>query len=184
MADLNPAKLIGRAFSILGWVWVGFVIFGGIGLLRELGFSGGSVGGILGSVIPGFILIGIGRAITRRATTVKEEEQIPPPARRQSRPVPASRPAPRSVERESRRTQTSKPKPKPASRPAELEHMEKSLEELLGEMETGQVSAGEVPAIEDMVGDTDLEFRPMTSDELIADARRKWSSKKPGSSGS
>lgn len=176
MADqqnVNPAGCLGRALTLAGYVWVGFAILGGVGMLREFGLDDLPVGNVLGSVIPGFILIGIGRSIARRVKPVEGPAPSSQPRPTQKRTPPVLRPAPPQAK--------PRPEPKPQPRPerpqpqptrAEQEQRAaRSLEEVLGVKEGDEIGppAQRPPATGPMP-------RP-TSQEMIEEARKKWGSK-------
>ncbi len=78
MADqnINPVGCLGRVLTILGTLWLGFLVLGGIGVLSDVGISEGFFAGAFGSAIPGVLLLWAGRALRRRARTM--ETQIEP----------------------------------------------------------------------------------------------------------
>ncbi|HEX2403515.1 MAG TPA: hypothetical protein VHM29_02350, partial [Acidimicrobiia bacterium] len=80
MADqnINPVGCLGRVLTILGALWLGFLVLGGIGVLSNVGISEGFFAGAFGSAIPGVLLLWAGRALRRRARTM--ETQIEPVA--------------------------------------------------------------------------------------------------------
>ena len=92
MADqnINPVGCLGRVLTILGTLWLGFLVLAGIGLVSDVGISEGFFAGAFGSAIPGVLLLWAGRALRRRARTM--ERQIEPVA-----PAPAPGPTEKRV---------------------------------------------------------------------------------------
>jgi hypothetical protein len=74
--NINPVGCLGRVLTVLGTLWLGFIILGGIGVLSDVGVSEGFFAGAFGSAIPGVLLLWAGRALRRRARTM--ETQIEP----------------------------------------------------------------------------------------------------------
>ncbi|HWL48247.1 MAG TPA: hypothetical protein VNT92_00080 [Acidimicrobiia bacterium] len=84
MADqnINPVGCLGRVLTVLGVLWLGFVVLGGIGVLSDVGISEGFFAGALGSAIPAVLLLWAGRALRRRARTIEVQTlpaPVPPP---------------------------------------------------------------------------------------------------------
>ncbi len=160
MADqnVNPVGCLGRVLTILGTLWLGFLVLGGIGVLSDVGISEGFFAGAFGSAIPGVLLLWAGRALRRRARTM--ETQIEP-----ATPAPVPGPTDKRVPTiriESMHTETppapspappiiTKPAPKPASSPTE----------------TSAVEPVDLPP-------PLVPPEPKTSRQLIDEARKKW----------
>jgi hypothetical protein len=165
---------IGRILQIIGWLWV---LVGFIGPRVDLdAFGLESIG-----VLPGLVLVFIARAFRARARA-EEEEEGPGGARPDARP--------RSVETRPERRQTP-PAPAPArttpSPPAErkpqpapkVEPQPAETADLLERIVlTGRSAADELSAadLEDELKSMrrDDERKPMSSAEMIAQARRRW----------
>ena len=160
MADqnINPVGCLGRVLTILGTLWLGFLVLAGIGLVSDVGISEGFFAGAFGSAIPGVLLLWAGRALRRRARTI--DMQIEPVT-----PAPVPDPTEKRVPTmrvESMQTETpAAPSPlpptiiKPASKPVP------SLTEPPG-MEPVDLPPPLVPP------------EPKTSRQLIDEARKKW----------
>ena len=160
MADqnINPVGCLGRVLTILGTLWLGFVVLAGIGVLSDVGISEGFFAGTFGSAIPGVLLLWAGRALRRRARTM--EAQIEPVA-----PAPVPGPTEKRVPTiriESMQTETPpapspppptiiKPAPKPVPSPTEI-----------SAVEPVDLPPPLVPP------------EPKTSRQLIDEARKKW----------
>ncbi len=157
MADqnINPVGCLGRVLTVLGTLWLGFIILGGIGVLSDVGVSEGFFAGAFGSAIPGVLLLWAGRALRRRARTMETQIEpvtpAPVPSPTEKR-VPTIRVEPLSVE-------TLPPPPvRPAPKPASTVPIPKE------------------PPPEDLI---DLPPPlvppdPKTSRQLIDEARKKW----------
>lgn len=160
MADqnINPVGCLGRVLTILGTLWLGFVVLAGIGVLSDVGISEGFFAGAFGSAIPGVLLLWAGRALRRRARTM--EAQIEPVA-----PAPVPGPTEKRVPTiriESMQTETPsapspppptiiKPAPKPVPYPTEP-----------SAVEPVDLPPPLIPP------------EPKTSRQLIDEARKKW----------
>lgn len=98
---IEPVGCLGRVLTILGVLWLGVVVFAGIFGLRD---NVGSLGALIGSTLPALLLIGAGRALSRRAK-----------ARAQTEPVlPAPAPATTEKRVPTMRVESSAPAPPPA----------------------------------------------------------------------
>ena len=163
MADqnINPVGCLGRILTIVGTLWLGFRVLGGIGVLADVGVSEGFFAGAFGSAIPGVILLWAGRALRRRARTMETQIEpvapapAPDPTEMQSpseKRVPTIRVEPSPVE-------TPPPPPvKPAPKPVSTFPIPKELppEDLIDLP----------PPLEPA--------EPKTSRQLIEEARKKW----------
>jgi hypothetical protein len=153
--NINPVGCLGRVLTVLGTLWLGFIILGGIGVLSDVGVSEGFFAGAFGSAIPGVLLLWAGRALRRRARTM--ETQVEPVA-----PVPVPGPTEKRVPTirvEPSQVETPPPPPvKPASKPITTFPIPKE------------------PPPDDLI---DLPPplvppEPKTSRQLIDEARKKW----------
>jgi hypothetical protein len=156
--NINPVGCLGRVLTILGTLWLGFVVLAGIGVLSDVGISEGFFAGAFGSAIPGVLLLWAGRALRRRARTM--EAQIEPVA-----PAPVPGPTEKRVPTiriESMQTETPsapspppptiiKPAPKPVPYPTEP-----------SAVEPVDLPPPLIPP------------EPKTSRQLIDEARKKW----------
>jgi hypothetical protein len=165
---------IGRVLQLIGWLWV---LVGFIGPRVDLdAFGLDSIG-----VLPGLILIFIARAFRARARAEKEEDlgQARPdvrprsvearPERRQAPPPPAparTTPSP-PAER--------KPRPEPKVEPPPAEEAD-LLERIVlaGSSAAGELSAADLEEELRSMRRDDDERKPMSSAEMIAQARRRW----------
>ena len=164
MADqnINAVGCLGRALTILGTLWLGFLVLGGIGVLSNVGISEGFFAGAFGSAIPGVLLLWAGRSLRRRARTMEPQIEPAPPA---SVPGPTEKRVP-TIRIESSQTETppspiplppsqvrTAPKPVPPA-PSPNEPLPNDLIDLPPPL---------VPP------------EPKTSRQLIDEARKKWS---------
>ena len=157
MADqnINPVGCLGRVLTVLGTLWLGFIILGGIGVLSDVGVSEGFFAGAFGSAIPGVLLLWAGRALRRRARTM--ETQIEPVA-----PAPVPGPTEKRVPTirvEPSPVETPPPPPvKPAPKPVSTFPIPKE------------------PPQEDLIDLPPplIPPEPKTSRQLIDEARKKW----------
>jgi hypothetical protein len=78
---------LGRVLIVLGIIWLGAVVFAGFFGLRD---NAGSFATLIGSTLPGLLLIGVGRTMSRRAAERRDAPTLPQPA---SPPTPPSPPA-------------------------------------------------------------------------------------------
>ena len=158
MADqnINPVGCLGRVLTVVGTLWLGFIILGGIGVLSDVGVSEGFFAGAFGSAVPGVLLLWAGRALRRRARTMQTQIEpvtpapVPGPAEKR---VPTIRVEPSPVET-SPPPPPVKPAPKPVSTfPIPTEPPPDDLIDLPPPL---------VPP------------EPKTSRQLIDEARKKW----------
>jgi len=161
--DSNPTATLGTILSWIGFLWFGFAILEGTGILDELGFSSPFFSGVGESVFPAIILIGVGRTLRRKGRTSEETirpdvSQVPaatPPIIPETRPrydLPPLTPVP------------PKPAPRPVTPPKAVvvEPVEKVLPDELAVRSAPGQDPGSTPR------------PPKTSQELIEDARRRW----------
>ena len=163
----NPLRVIGTILTIVGSIWIGFFFLGGIALLDEVGLDIQALG-VFGTLIPGFILLGIGRALRRRG--------------RQREPQPAETGRPTASQR-SRTPEPDKEIPRETSTPASIERREeirtertnvaRRLEDVLAEMEDGE-TADERSDVSAAKRTEPLSGSPKSSEEMIAEARKRW----------
>lgn len=165
---------IGRILQLLGWLWV---LVGFIGPRVELdAFGLESIG-----VLPGLILVFIARAFRARGRAEEEEGPgeirtgAPPrsvgtrPERRQTPPSPTparTTPAP-PADRKPR------PEPKVEPSPAKEEDLLERIV-LAGRSEAEARSAADLENELKSMRRGDDERKPMSSAEMIAQARRRW----------
>jgi hypothetical protein len=153
--NINPVGCLGRVLTVLGTLWLGFIILGGIGVLSDVGVSEGFFAGAFGSAIPGVLLLWAGRALRRRARTM--ETQIEPVA-----PAPVPGPTEKRVPTirvEPSPVETPPPPPvKPAPKPVSTFPIPKE------------------PPQEDLIDLPPplIPPEPKTSRQLIDEARKKW----------
>jgi hypothetical protein len=162
--ESNPSATLGRILSWVGFLWFGFAALHGVGALDALGLSGSISSGIESMVFPAIILIGIGRAIRRRA--LASEETIRPDVSR----VPGATPPiiPETRPRYDLPPPTGPAAPKPAPRPVSppkavvVEPVEAALPDDRAERSAPGQDPGSTSKL------------PKTSQELIEEARRRW----------
>jgi len=156
--NINPVGCLGRVLTILGTLWLGFLVLGGIGILSDVGISEGFFAGAFGSAIPGVLLLWAGRALRRRARTMQTQIEpvasapVPPPAPSEKR-VPTMRVESSQVE--------SPPAPPP---PSPVRTAPKPTP-----------SPNETPSLEPIdLPPPLIPPEPKTSRQLIDEARKKW----------
>jgi hypothetical protein len=156
--NFNPVGCLGRVLTILGTLWLGFVVLAGLGVLSDVGVSEGFFAGAFGSAIPGVLLLWAGRVLRRRARTMATQIETVAPA---PVPDPTEKRVP-TIRIESMQTETPpapSPPPrtiiKPAAKPA--------------------ATSTEAPAVEPVDLPPPLvPPEPKTSRQLIDEARKKW----------
>jgi hypothetical protein len=151
---IEPAGCLGRVLTLLGIVWLGVVVFTGIFGLRD---QAGSLGALIGSTLPGLLLIGVGRTLSRRAAERRDAPTLPQP----SEPTTGS-----STSKEGP-AKVALP-PTPPSRPTEV--FPKPARTTPPEPEADVPSALPAPPIPP---------QPKSSREMIDEARRRWGSRPP-----
>ena len=179
----NGLRIVGTIIMVIGYAWLAMFFFGGFALLREFGFDSGRLGTFGTSIIPAFILIAVGRGIRRRGR-VDEPELSPTDSRpatsqrsRSSRAEPVSDAMPETLEPD-RARQASKQqpvaRPKPETRRLQTERttVARTLEEALAEMEGSE--ARDESVAPGKSHDPTAHPGPKTSEEMIADARKRW----------
>jgi hypothetical protein len=102
--SVTNGSRLGRILSIVGTLWVGVSVLSAMGLFTALGLGGVLPAGVVSSIWPAFILIAIGRGITRQSragkpgTTSRAPQPgttlTPPMLRDYQEPSPPSTPAP------------------------------------------------------------------------------------------
>lgn len=182
MADqkvtLDAAGCLGRVLTLLGFIWIGIVVLGGMGLLSELGFSRGFLAGIGGTILPGLMLLVAGRSVSRRAAktrarTIGAPEGPTPPVIQPKRvPTIRSEPAQKApIPFRVEETLSPKPVVEPAPRaepaPEKPTETQEVLEEVFSKLK------------EPSAFTTSGRSRPKTSQEMIEEARKRWGTGKP-----
>jgi len=158
--NINAVGCLGRVLTILGTLWLGFLVLGGIGVLSNVGISEGFFAGAFGSAIPGVLLLWAGRALRRRARTM--ETQIDPVA-----PAPMPGPTEKRVPTiriESSQTEMPLPPiqpPPPPVRPAPKP------------VPPAQSPQQPLPILDDLPPPL-VPPEPKTSRQLVDEARKKW----------
>lgn len=168
MADQNidAVGCLGRVLTILGTLWLGFLVLGGIGVLSNVGISEGFFVGTFGSAIPGVLLLWAGRALRRRARAMEvptEPVWTPPAPDSTEKRVP-------SIRVESSQTDTSPILPGSARippTPSPVKAAPKPVQPVSTPQESPPADLFDLPA--------PLEApEPKTSRQLIDEARKKW----------
>ena len=162
MADqnINPVGCLGRVLTILGTLWLGFVLLAGLGVLSDVGVSEGFFAGAFGSAIPGVLFLWAGRVLRRRARTM--ETQIEPVT-----PAPVSGPSEKRVPTiriESIQTETPPASPPPPTMPTIIKPAAKPVP---SSSKTSAVEPVDLPP-------PLVPPEPKTSRQLIDEARKKW----------
>ncbi|HET7846606.1 MAG TPA: hypothetical protein VFL72_03875 [Acidimicrobiia bacterium] len=163
--ESNPSATLGTVLSWIGFLWLGFAVLWGMGAIDMLGFSGSLASAIGSTVFPAIILIGIGRALRRRAlasgeTIRPDVSQVPgatPPI------IPETRPRydpPRPT------TPAAPPKPAPTPPPPPKPVVAEPAEAVLPDDQGLRSEPGQDPGL--------TPSAPKTSQELIEEARRRW----------
>jgi len=162
--------VIGRLLQVIGWLWlVGGFVLPALGLADI-------------TVFPGLILIFVARALRTQAArnAPPEEEQareeralntdrVPQPSPKPPPPSPQPVSIPRPAE----------PRPKPTAA-AERESLIERIAEAGREAETDLTESGPAPL--DVTAPRGA-AKPMSSEEMIAAARRRWNTEgRPGRS--
>lgn len=168
MADqnINPVGCLGRMLTILGTLWLGFIVLGGIGVLSEVGISEGFFAGAFGSAIPALLLLWGGRVLRRRARTMETQTE---PVSMLPAPDPAEKRVP-SIRIESSQTDTppilpgSAPTP-PA--PSPFRPAPKTAQPVPSSQENPPADLVDLPPLLEPP-------EPKTSRQLIDEARKKW----------
>jgi hypothetical protein len=75
----DGAGCLGRVLTLLGVIWLAVVVFAGLFGLRD---NAGSFATLIGSTLPGLVLIGVGRTMSRRAAERRDAPALPEPAAR------------------------------------------------------------------------------------------------------
>jgi hypothetical protein len=156
--NINAVGCLGRALTILGTLWLGFLVLGGIGVLSNVGISEGFFAGAFGSAIPGVLLLWAGRALRRRARSM--ETQIDPVPMAPD-PGPSDKRVP-TIRIESSQTETPPapiPPPSPPIRP--------TPKAVPPPKEPPVVELSDLPP-------PLVPPEPKTSRQLIDEARKKW----------
>ena len=172
MADDTGSKrlaILGRFLSVIGYVWVGLIFFGGR-LLAESGIDAAIASRSF--LIPAFLAVAAGRGIKRRATPKTAEPESPRPVVLQPRPDVAAQPKPDVA------SSSTKPKPKPAPEPLKQTRTEaaRSLEQVLADLEgeavdpvdSGVETGASLEALEA------LDLAPKTSAEMLEEAKHQF----------
>ena len=193
MADqnLNFVGCLGRVLTFVGVVWIAIIVLGGVGLLSRAGAPGELLAGIAGvGIIPGLILLGLGRAIRRRARAMGGKSgstPVPDQLHTESGRVPSIR-----LERTPTPTPTPSPTPIPVPpvertppkpvqpRPRPVDPIVKARRDVAKSVE-GALSGLEEPEESNRATETSGigSDRPKTSQELVDEARRRWGGDKP-----
>lgn len=162
--EQNPAAALGRLMSWIGSIWLVFSVLWGLGALQALGLSGSIASGIGSTIFPALILLGVGRAVRRRARSV--EDPVQPDVSREPVRTPPILPRTDTSYEPPRPTAPTTPKsPRPVA--AAERAPDKPIEVVAG---PGHETA------------TPTEWDPApgssgphkTSQELIEEARRRW----------
>ncbi len=160
MADqnINPVGCLGRVLTILGTLWLGFVVLAGLGVLSDVGVSEGFFAGAFGSAIPGVLLLWAGRVLRRRARTMATQIEPVAPA---PVPGPTEKRVP-TIRIESIQTETP-----PAPSPPPPTIIKPAAKPVPSPTETSAVEPVDLPP-------PLVPPEPKTSRQLIDEARKKW----------
>jgi hypothetical protein len=147
---IEPAGCLGRVLTLLGILWLGVVVFTGIFGLRD---QAGSLGALIGSTLPGLLLIGVGRTLSRRAAERRDAPSLPQP----SPPTPSSPP----------KTETTTAPSTPPAKPTEV--FPKPARTAPAPAPQGDVPSHLPPP----------PVPPKSSQEMIEEARKRWGRRPP-----
>ena len=151
---IEPVGCLGRVLTLLGIVWLGIVVLGGIGVLSDIGPSEGFFAGAFGSAIPGILLLWAGRALRRRAKAMETGPVTVAPA-----PAPTEKRVPTI------RVEPSSPPPPPTQ---VIRAPEKPVEP---PEDPGEAPLDLPPPLKPPP--------PKTSQELVDEARKRWGKRPP-----
>jgi hypothetical protein len=151
---IEPAGCLGRVLTLLGIVWLGVVVFTGVFGLRD---QAGSLGALIGSTLPGLLLIGVGRTLSRRAAERRDTPTLPQP----SEPATGSS--------TSKEVPTPAPPVPPPSRPTEV---------FPKPARTTPPPAPEADVPSDLPPPP-APPPPKSSQEMIEEARKRWGRRPP-----
>jgi hypothetical protein len=147
---IEPAGCLGRVLTLLGILWLGVVVFTGIFGLRD---QAGSLGALIGSTLPGLLLIGVGRTLSRRAAERRDAPSLPHP----SPPTPSTPP----------KTETTTAPSPPPAKPTEV--FPKPARTAPAPAPQGDVPSHLPPP----------PVPPKSSQEMIEEARKRWGRRPP-----
>ncbi len=149
--------------SWIGSIWLIFSVLWGLGALQALGLSGSIASAIGRTILPAFILIGVGRSVRKRARSV--EDPVQPDVAREPVPTPVILP----------RTDTGYETPRPIATSAPTPQRPIAVPEKARDksIEVAAQPGKKIPISAD-TGQAPGSSRPKTSQELIEDARRRW----------
>ena len=204
MADqnVNAVGCLGRVLTFFGVVWIAIIVLGGMGLLSDAGFSGEFLAGFGGSIIPGLLLLGAGRALRRRGAAMDDQSASTPTPdqlhsegsrvpsiRLEPTPAPPRSPTPTTIPMpptESTPPSRSLPRPSapkpPAPKPGPVDPMVKTRGDVAKSIESalsGLEEASDEPAREESAPFGVEPGRHKTSPELVDEARRRWGVDRP-----
>jgi len=156
--NINPVGCLGRVLTILGTLWLGFIVLAGLGVLSDVGVSEGFFAGAFGSAIPGVLLLWAGRVLRRRARTMATQIEPVTPA---PVPGPTEKRVP-TIRIESIQTETP-----PAPSPPPPTIIKPAHKPVPSSTDTSAVApVGLPPPL--------VPPEPKTSRQLIDEARKKW----------
>jgi len=166
MADReqSPAATLGAALSWIGYVWFVFAVLWGLGAIQALGVSGPIASGIGTTIFPAIVMIGVGRAIRRRARPA--EDSIRPDVAAPIRIPPILPRTDTSYELPRPTVPTAPKPPRPVTAPRKVADKPMGV---AAAQESGEETTP--PGLESV---TKPAGRPKTSQELIEEARRRW----------
>jgi hypothetical protein len=159
--NINAVGCLGRVLTILGTLWLGFLVLGAIGVLSNVGISEGFFAGTFGSAIPGVLLLWAGRALRRRARAMEAQTEPvwAPPA-----PDPTEKRVP-SIRVESSQAEPAPPPIPPT--PPMVKPAPKPVQPVPNPQESPPADLFDLPP-------PLVPPEPKTSRQLIDEARKKW----------
>jgi hypothetical protein len=197
MADqnVNAVGCLGRVLTFFGVVWIAIIVLGGMGLLSDTGFSGEFLAGFGGSIIPGLLLLGAGRALRRRAAAMEDQSASTPTPdqlhtegsrvpsiRLEPTPAPPRPPTPITFPLPPTESTPPKPSaPKPPAKPRPVDPIVETRRDVAKSIESalsGLEEVSEEPTRESTPFGVEP-GRHKTSQELVDEARRRWGVDRP-----
>lgn len=163
--EQNPRAALGTVLTWVGSVWVVFSVLWGLGVLQAIGISGTVASEVGGTIFPAIVLIGIGRALRRRARV--DPNVIVPDV------SPAPRPTPPILPRPDTRVDFPPPVLPPAPKPAPPRTLASQRAVVVAPVteQPDSTQTREVPPIDEL---DPTPGTPKTSQELIEEARKRW----------
>jgi hypothetical protein len=178
MAEQRSGSRLGGFLKLAGYLWFVFFLVGNLVAVR--GTMGDVLAFFAGNLIFPIVLIFAGAAINRRVRRSTLDEALdrqPASAEPSSSPMPSRRrPAPSKPNRQNERTTAAVHRREMEEQhEREMEDMhERGMEPLHERGTDGDMHTDQMMAIEELL-EKEMSYRPKTSEEMIAEAHRRWS---------